>query len=456
MTVELAAASRRREARAQLRKVELCRAPAAGFVGAEDRRRRDLIRMRQSRPHPASHCPLLIISRSDGRSSVAAAAYAARSRMTDQRTGQIFNYRNVPGLLHEGLVGWNSSAEDLWNAAEKSEVRSNARVARELRPALPAELPHDEQVRLVHGYACWLRDSFGVAVHYVTHAPRFFDEEWGKALWKNHGTEGGEQDYHTALKDPTKSNLNFHAHIRFTTREVERDSGVFGEKTRVLDARDTGAACVLLMRQEWEKRTNAALERIGSAARIDLRSYADQAAAGDAPEGLESQKHEGPKKAAINRKRRQVKAAAAGSEERDRATVRSSNEELWQAWDLNRARQREEDRKSGESQRIADEREAERQLEAAAHADRIRLAETDDARTAAVERSHSVESVRAGGAWAQAISDAMAGRGPFAEGFENDETIDPENCNLPHAPEPEPIMRPVAVKRRSPRQRTRG
>ena len=376
--------------------------------------------------------------------------------MTDHRTGLIFNYRNVPGLLHEGLVGWKSSAEELWNAAEKSEVRSNARVARELRPALPAELPHNEQIRLVHGFACWLRDSFGVAVHYVTHAPRFFDEEWGKALWKNRGTEVGEQDYFTALNDPTKSNINFHAHIRFTTREVERDSGVFGEKTRVLDARDTGAACVLLMRQEWENRTNAALKRCGSSARIDLRSYADQAAAGDAPEGLGAQKHDGPKKAAINRKRQKSQAVSERSKERDRATVRSSNEALWQAWELKRARQREEDRRSGESQRIADEREAERRKEAAAHANRIGSAETDEARAAAVEQSHSVENPGAGGAWAQAISDAMTGRGVFADDLDNDARIDPENYDLTYAPEPEPIMRPVMVKRRSPRQRTRG
>ena len=258
--------------------------------------------------------------------------------MTDQRTGLIFNYQNVPGLLHQGLVGWNSSggdlwkaAEDLWNAAEKSEVRSNARTARELRPALPAELPHDEQRRLVHGYACWLRDSFGVAVHYVVHGPRFKDEKWGQALWKNRDTEDGEQDYFTALKDPSMTNLNFHAHIRLTTRRVDRDTGVFGEKTRELDAKESGAACVLLMREEWEARTNAALKRCGSSARIDLRSYADMAAAGDAPDDLETQFHEGPKRAAIERKRQERNDKDASRQKPDREKVRSKNEERWLA-----------------------------------------------------------------------------------------------------------------------------
>ena len=386
---------------------------------------------------------------------MAAAAYASRSRMTDQRTGRIFNYRNVPGLLHKGLVGWKSTAEDLWNAAERSEVRSNARVARELRPALPAELPHNEQIRLVHGYACWLREMFGVAVHYVIHAPRFHDEDRGKALWKKRKSETGEQDYFTALRDAKMTNLNFHAHIRFTTREVDPDTGVFGSKTHDIDRKESGAASVLLMREQWESRTNAALKRNGSITRIDLRSYADQATAGDAPKGLQSQRHEGPKKAAINRKRRRAKATA-GSEKNDRATVRSENEALWQSWDLKRARQREENRSSGASQRIAAEREAERRQEAAAHSDRIRSAETDEARAAAVEQSHSVENPGAGGAWAQAISDAMTGRGVFADDLENDARIDPENYDLTYAPEPDPIMRPVVVKRRSPRQRTRG
>lgn len=376
--------------------------------------------------------------------------------MTDQRAGLSYSYKHVPGLLHEGLVGWKSSAEDLWNAAEESEVRSNARVARELRPALPVELPHDEQIRLVHGYACWLREMFGVAVHYVLHSPRFRDEERGKALWRNRNSEVGEQDYFTALRDAKMTNLNFHAHIRFTTREVDPDTGVFGSKTHDIDRRKTGAAAVLLMREQWESRTNAALKRNGSTARIDLRSYADQAAAGDAPEGLATQRHEGPRRAAINRKRRQAKVATRSLQAPNREKVRTENETLWQAWDLRRAREREDARASGEPQLIAAKREAERRKEAAAHAERICSAETDEARAEAVARSHSIENPGAGSAWAKAISDAMTGRGVFADDLECDEKIDPENYDLPHAPEPEPIMRPILVKRRSTRQRTRG
>jgi hypothetical protein len=55
----------------------------------------------------------------------------------------------VTGLLSSEIIGWHGNAEQLWNAAEASETRNNARVARELRPALPAELPLPEQIKLV-------------------------------------------------------------------------------------------------------------------------------------------------------------------------------------------------------------------------------------------------------------------------------------------------------------------
>src|SRR6056297_2172386 len=140
--------------------------------------------MEKTKLHPASHCPLIGLSRSDGRSSVAAAAYASRSRMTDHRTGLIYNYRSVPGLLGEGLVHWNGSAEELWNAAEASETRINSRVARELRPALPAELPLDDQLSLVRGFCLFLKDRYGVAAHWVVHAPTFHEKDVGKRLWQ--------------------------------------------------------------------------------------------------------------------------------------------------------------------------------------------------------------------------------------------------------------------------------
>lgn len=60
--------------------------------------------------------------------------------MTDARVDRSFNYRRSTGLLTQGLVNWTGSAEDLWDVAETAEKRVNARVARELRPVLQAEI----------------------------------------------------------------------------------------------------------------------------------------------------------------------------------------------------------------------------------------------------------------------------------------------------------------------------
>ncbi len=224
--------------------------------------------MEKKKLHPASHCPLIVLSRSDGRSSVAAAAYASRSRMTDHRTGLIYNFSGVSGLLGEGVLNWNGSAEELWNAAEASETRINSRVACELRPALPAELPLDDQLSLVRGFCLFLKDRYGVASHWCVHAPTFHDQKLGKRLWKDRHSNDGRKAYLSALSEAKLTNLNFHAHIRWTVRVVDRENGTFGEKTHTLDRRPSGAEEVKLIRAEWERRTNAALKKAGSSIRL--------------------------------------------------------------------------------------------------------------------------------------------------------------------------------------------
>lgn len=246
----------------------------------------------------------------------------------------------------------------MWNAAERSETRVNARVARELRPALPAELPLDEQRRLVHGFGLFLKDRYGVAVHYVIHAPNFHDAKDKRKYWQARKSREGWQSYLADLADPAQTNLNFHAHIRFTTRSVDRGTGSFGAKTRVLDARETGPDEVVALRAEWEKRTNAALKKIGAQALIDLRSYEAMATAGEVPEGLEPQEHLGPKRSA--RRRAEVQGAAPiGAEGRNAARGRR-NEDRWMHWLELRAMSREKARLERLSAQIAAEREADR------------------------------------------------------------------------------------------------
>ena len=103
--------------------------------------------------HKASRREVILHSRADGRSAVKSAAYCARASYRDARIGQRFNHTRKGGLLSHELVNWRGDAEALWNAAETAETRGNARVVRELRPSLPAELPLDAQVRLVRSFS---------------------------------------------------------------------------------------------------------------------------------------------------------------------------------------------------------------------------------------------------------------------------------------------------------------
>ena len=396
-----------RKGKGAITQTEVCSAPAAGFQGAVIGKRPDIFSM----IHPASHCPLLVLSRSDGRSSVAAAAYAARTKMTDQRTGLSYNYRYTPGLLAEGQVNWNLSVQELWNAAERSEKRVNSRVARELRPALPVELPLDEQRRLVHGFSCWLKDEFGVAVHWVVHAPTFLKKTESKILWRNRKSEAGQREYLNALMNPEMTNLNFHAHIRFTTRRVDGKTGEFFEKTRALDDKKTGAECVMKIRAEWEKRTNAALAREGSDARIDLRSYDTMAAAGDAPTGLTAQKHLGPKQTARGRRTGNGGNGAKPHAVAEREAVQSSNQEQWRCWLEIRRLEREKDRLLI-AVKLADEREEARRERTSKEKRRIAEAKTAADQRDAVEAATSIDRIgNDNDALAAALAWARSGAG---------------------------------------------
>ncbi|WP_372520329.1 MobA/MobL family protein [Limimaricola soesokkakensis] len=313
------------------------------------------------------------------------AAYCARTSYWDARLGQRFTERQRGGLLSHELVNWASDAESLWNAAEKAETRINSRVVRELRPSLPAELPLDQQVRLVRGYCLWLRDTYGVAVQANVHAPRFKDPEL-EARLRADRSPGAEERYRQALFDPEKTNLNFHAHILMTTRMVDRETGAFGDKTNDLDRKKTGPSEILKIRKVWETRTNAALAQAGAERRVDLRSYRDMAKARDAPEGLIAQKHLGPAQAARGRRfevleeaefqgnirllaphsrqavRDKLRGADWDTSEAGvkREAIRRHNEDLWLDWILRRARLREEAREVGQGFQEALDREVAR------------------------------------------------------------------------------------------------
>ena len=217
------------------------------------------------------HLSVKTVSRSAGRSSTAAAAYRAGVKITDDRTGEIHDYRRKAGVqsselfLPVGAPEWAPDRAKLWNAAEQSEKRKNSTVVREFEVALPSELSTDQRRELAHDFARELVKRHGFAVDVAIHAP---------------GKDGDSK--------------NHHAHILCTTRKLTAEG--FTEKTRELDDRATGAAEVTHWRERWSGLTNAALERAGHAERVDHRSLEAQ--------GIDREPtvHLGPSATAIERR----------------------------------------------------------------------------------------------------------------------------------------------------------
>ena len=211
------------------------------------------------------------------------------------RTGEVHDYRRRTGVEHvasfapEGMAPQPSA--ELWNRAEAAEVRKNARVAREVLVALPAELSPTQRRELAVGIAQALADRYGTAGTLAVHTP---DRE-------------GDQ-------------RNHHAHILMTTRRLE-PSGELGEKTRELDDVKRGPQEIEWVRAMIEARTNHALELAGSEARVDRRSLVEQRAAaleaGDQERAAELDRlptiHEGPRVTEIRRECEREQRAPLGT-----------------------------------------------------------------------------------------------------------------------------------------------
>lgn len=174
------------------------------------------------------HMCCKVISRGQGRSATAAAAYRAAERILDRRTGIEHDYSRKQGVVRSEVLLPRDAPElyrdrgELWNAVEAAEHRRNSQLAREYELALPRELGHDEQFDLARGWAERELVSRGMCADVCMH---------------------------------DRGDGNPHAHIMCTTREAGPDG--FGAKNR--DWNDK--ALLVDMRKSWERDQNAALER---------------------------------------------------------------------------------------------------------------------------------------------------------------------------------------------------
>ncbi|MGN8155128.1 MobQ family relaxase, partial [Agrobacterium sp. 22094] len=206
------------------------------------------------------HCSAKPVSRSGGRSAVAAIAYRTASLLTNERDGLTHDFNAKKGVVHSEIVlpddvdaDWALDRSALWNAAEAAERRRDSRVAREFEIALPHELSADARLSLARAFAQDLADRYGAAVDFAIHVPQ------------------GKSDIR-----------NVHAHVMMTTREVTPDG--LGEKTMIerenrwllANGLPTSHMQMRDIRKAFADHANRHLLEAGLDIRVDHRSHLDR------------------------------------------------------------------------------------------------------------------------------------------------------------------------------------
>ncbi|WP_419320591.1 Ti-type conjugative transfer relaxase TraA [Caulobacter sp. ErkDOM-E] len=193
------------------------------------------------------HFSVKIISRSTGRSAVAAAAYRAASALYDLRLGRTHNFSNKTGVVHSEILAptrsparW-SDREALWNEVEKCEARDDAQLSREVEFALPRELDQAQGVALARAFVQREFVDRGMVADLNVHWD--FDE-LGRA--------------------------KPHAHVMLSLREAGVEG--FGLKVREWNAR----GLLETWRESWANHVNERLAELDIDARVDHRSLEAQ------------------------------------------------------------------------------------------------------------------------------------------------------------------------------------
>ncbi|EAV7118372.1 MobA/MobL family protein, partial [Salmonella enterica subsp. enterica serovar Barranquilla] len=192
------------------------------------------------------HLDFKIVKRSEGMTSVAKAAYHARTRITDDRIGEVFDFSHRTDLHGHIILAPVSapahiveSSSALWNEVERVERQNNGQTARYFDVAIPVELNNDDKKKLVAEYC-----------------QKNFVDKGMIADIAFHDLDG---------KNP-------HAHVMLTLKTIT--AAGFGKKDRSWNDKKM----VVQWRESWATMSNSYLEAAGSEERIDHRSLRTQCA----------------------------------------------------------------------------------------------------------------------------------------------------------------------------------
>ncbi|WP_419808596.1 Ti-type conjugative transfer relaxase TraA [Sphingomonas sp.] len=193
------------------------------------------------------HFSAKIISRANGSSALASAAYRSASRLHDQRLDRHHDFSNKAGVVHsevmlpEGAPEHLSDRERLWNEVEAAEKRIDAQLAREIEFAIPREMTKEQGIALARDFVAREFVDRGMIADLNVH--------WDV------GADGEPKP---------------HAHVMLTTREVGEDG--FGAKMRDWNHTDL----LNHWREAWAEHVNQRLAELDIDARVDHRSLEAQ------------------------------------------------------------------------------------------------------------------------------------------------------------------------------------
>ncbi|HWQ86895.1 Ti-type conjugative transfer relaxase TraA [Brevundimonas sp.] len=193
------------------------------------------------------HFSAKVISRANGSSAVAAAAYRSASRLHDERLDRSHDFSNKAGVIHSEILAPKQTPErwqdrtTLWNEVEAGEKRKDAQLAREVEFSIPREMSRKDGIELARSF-----------------------------VQKEFVDRGMVADLNVHWDTAKDGSPKPHAHVMLTMREA-RDRG-FGAKVRDWN----GVELLTHWREAWAEHANEHLARLDIDARIDHRSFVER------------------------------------------------------------------------------------------------------------------------------------------------------------------------------------
>lgn len=267
-------------------------------------------------------CSFQNITRSEGRSAVAAAAYRASEKVTNEWDGVTHDFTKKQGIVHTeillppGAPVEYSERSYLWNAVETSEKSTRARLCRECLLALPVELSREQQIHLVRDYVEQNFVALGMCADVAIHDPHKSGQsnphahilltvrpisvtgEWEPKTQAEYRCRRGTEErgftaeeFHIVQADGWEKEYRYRTQGKklWLTPTEAADLGLSSSdrvsrspcttphgRENPTAARWNSPEQLRLWRQSWADCINKKFKALGMPERVDHRSYADQ------------------------------------------------------------------------------------------------------------------------------------------------------------------------------------